>query len=170
MLAAIEMAQYARDKGEDPFGAVLVYNAQIVHKSYDRSIDLCDPTFHAELALISEYCRLNHKFNLQGYTLYSSAEPCVMCSGAIKWARISKVIFSVSQSMLQQMSGGRKKPNSDSIINTGQKKIEVIGPFLLDKGLKVFDGYSFIPKNERIISKLEERRTEYEMIFKNSIK
>ncbi|MBU3143811.1 nucleoside deaminase [Clostridium sp. CF012] len=150
MLAAIEMAQYARDKGEYPFGAVLVYNAQIVHKSYDRSIELCDPTFHAELALISEYCRSNHKLNLQGYSLYSSAEPCVMCSGSIKWSHISKVIFSVSQSMLQQMSGGRTKPSCDSILNTGQKKIEVIGPFISDEGLKVFDGYTFISKNDRI--------------------
>jgi len=157
MLAAIEMAQFARDKGEDPFGAVLAYNEQIVHKSYDRSIELCDPTFNAELALISEYCRLNQKFDLQGYTLYSSAEPCVMCSGSIKWARISKVIFSVSQSMLQQMSGGRTKPSCESIINTGQKKIEVIGPFISEEGLKVFDGYTFIPKNIRIKLKLEER-------------
>ncbi|MBU3130161.1 deaminase [Clostridium tagluense] len=48
----------------------------------------CDPTSHAELSLISEYCRLSNNFSLEGYTLYTSTEPCVMCAGAIKWEDI----------------------------------------------------------------------------------
>ncbi|MBZ9687304.1 hypothetical protein G9F72_013310 [Clostridium estertheticum] len=66
---AIELAKKARKKGEDPFGAVLVCNGQIMHKTHDQSITNCDPTSHAELSVISEYCRLSNNFSLEGYTL-----------------------------------------------------------------------------------------------------
>lgn len=106
MRLAIDMAYQSRQTGEDPFGEVLVYNGTLMHQSKDRSIGLSDPTAHAEVSVIREYCQLNKKFSLEGFTLYSSTEPCVMCSGAVNWARISKVIFSVSQEMLWQFSGG----------------------------------------------------------------
>ncbi|MBW9159029.1 hypothetical protein KTC93_12050 [Clostridium tagluense] len=40
------------------------------------------------MSLISEYCRLSNNFSLEGHTLYTSIEPCVMCAGAIKWEDI----------------------------------------------------------------------------------
>lgn len=67
----------------------------------------------------------------------------------IHWARISKVVFSVSQEMLWRLSGGRSKPKCNEILNMGRKKVEVVGPFLPDEGLAVFDGYEFVPKAER---------------------
>ena len=146
---AIALAHQARQHGADPFGAVLVAGGTVVHQAYDRSVERSDPTCHAELSLISEYCRAHQRFSLDGYALYTSTEPCAMCSGAIHWARISRVIFSVSQAMLQQLSGGQSKQGCASIINSGHRRVEIVGPLLPEEGLAVFDGYTFVPKVER---------------------
>lgn len=150
MRVAIELAFQSRQLGEDPFGAVLAYNGILMHQSGDKTIQLCDPTAHAEVSLIREYCQRNNTIYLEGYTLYTSTEPCVMCSGAIHWAKIAKVVFSVSQEMLGRASGGRTKPTCSDILNMGHKKVEVVGPFLPDEGLKVYDGYQFVSKGERL--------------------
>jgi tRNA(Arg) A34 adenosine deaminase TadA len=147
---AIGLARAARESGEFPFGSVLVVGEQIAHQSTDRCMSYTDPTAHAELLLISEYCRTQGTLDLDGYTLYTCVEPCVMCSGAIKWARISRVVFSVSQAMLQQLNGGRPKPSCADIVNTGGRPIVVDGPLLPDEGLAVWAGFDFKPKRERL--------------------
>lgn len=143
---AIDLARRARDQGADPFGAVLVRDGVVVHQAPDRSVALSDPTFHAELSVISEYCRAHRQFSLKDYTLYCSTEPCAMCAGAIHWARISRVVFSVSQTMLQARSGGTLKPCATTLLPMGSHPVEIIGPLLPDEGLSVFDGYTFVPK------------------------
>jgi len=140
---AIALAHQARERGAHPFGAVLVLDGLVVHQVYDRSADVSDPTFHAELSLISEYCRAQRLMSLDGYTLYASTEPCPMCAGAIHWARLSRVVFSVSQTMLQALSGGSPKPSAASIVNSARWQIEVAGPLIPEEGLAVFEGYSF---------------------------
>ena len=146
---AIALARQARQQGGEPFGAVLVTNGAVVHQAWDRCAEFSDPTFHAELRVISEHCQAQRRITLKGYTLYASTEPCPMCAGAIHWARISRVVFSVSQAMLQQLSGGSPKPDCASIINTGAKQAEIVGPLLPEEGLAVFDGYTFAPKAAR---------------------
>ena len=146
---AIGRAVTARQQGEFPFGAILVVDQQIIHQATDHCLSYADPTAHAELLVISEYCRQQHMLDLDGYTLYSSAEPCILCAGAIKWARISRVVFSVSQAMLQGMTGGRPKPACADLVNTGGRVIAVDGPLLPDEGLAVFAGFDFTPKRER---------------------
>jgi tRNA(adenine34) deaminase len=150
---AIDLAKTARQGAEYPFGAILVVNQQLVHQATDHCMSYADPTAHAELLAISEYCRKQRIFDLDGYTLYSCVEPCVMCSGAIKWARISRVVFSVSQVMLQQMNGGRPKPSCADMVNTGARPITVDGPLLADEGLAVFAGFDFKPKRELLTRK-----------------
>ncbi len=143
---AMTLAHQARQQGGEPFGAVLVRDGVVVHQAWDRCAEFSDPTYHAELRVISEYCQTQRHISLKGYTLYASTEPCPMCAGAIHWARISRVVFSVSQAMLQQLSGGSPKPSCASIINTGDKQAEIVGPLLPEEGLAVFDGYTFVSK------------------------
>ena len=143
---AISLARRARESGEEPFGAILVYDGKVVHEAHSRRNELSDPTAHAELNLIREYCQSSGLLSLQGHTLYASTEPCPMCAGAIHWARISRVVFSVSQALLQRISGGRLKPPAEPIINCGRRKAEVVGPLLPEEGLAVFEGYAFAPK------------------------
>ncbi|HEU0035920.1 MAG TPA: nucleoside deaminase [Kofleriaceae bacterium] len=147
---AIELARAARDAGEDPFGAVLVIAGSIVREASDRTIASCDPTAHAELEVIRNYCRAAHCIDLSDAVLYASAEPCAMCAGAIHWARISRLVFSVPQSALQARSGGTPKLGCDAILNAGRTRCTIDGGRLLDRGLAVFDGYTFVPKRARV--------------------
>lgn len=146
---AIALAQQVRQKGAEPFGAILVIDGLVVAQAHNRSTEVFDPTRHAELSVISEYCQTQHRTSLEGYTLYSSTEPCPMCAGAIHRARISRVVFSVSQAMLQQLSGGSPKPGCEGIINTGYMQAEIVGPLLPEEGLAVFGGYTFVPEARR---------------------
>jgi tRNA(Arg) A34 adenosine deaminase TadA len=144
----IALARQAREQGEDPFAALLAWDGDVVHQAVEGTVALGDPTAHAELRLISEYCRSQRVFSLEGYTLYASAEPCPMCAGAIHWARISRLVYSVSQEMLQRLSGGRPKPSCASVL-AGYGRVEIVGPLLAEEGLAVFAGYTFLPRAQR---------------------
>ena len=139
---AISLAIHEREAGGKPFGAVLALRDKVVYSSYDKRREYYDPTSHAELCVISEYCRNNKLLTLEGHTLYTSTEPCAMCAGAIRSSGLSKVIFSVSQTMLQSLSGGWQRPKCAEIAY-GPSEVEIIGPILPEFGLKAFDNYFF---------------------------
>ena len=143
------LAYHSAQQGNDPFAALLVKDDTVVASTMDYSVKKSDPTAHAELDLIRNFCQKNNIFSLDGYTLYSSSEPCVMCSGAIHWAKIKQVVFSVSQQMLNGASNGKKKPSCDSIVNVGKSKVDVVGPILEDEGFQVFLDFPLIPKTVR---------------------
>jgi len=150
MKLAIQEALTAKSKGEDPFGAVLVdQKNEICYSTHSRCIELCDPTAHAEILLIREYCKKTSNIYLKDHTIVCSAEPCVMCSGAIKWAKIAQIVFSTPQYFLQTISGGKPKPSCESIVNTGNCKMKVIPEYMFEEGKEVFRDYSFKPKDRK---------------------
>lgn len=62
-----------------------------MHKAIGIALHtFCDPTHHAEIGLIRKYCSEHHVFDLSEYTLYTSCEPCVMCSGAMVWSNLRR--------------------------------------------------------------------------------
>ena len=147
MKVAFEEAEIAKRNGENPFGAVLLdpeYN--FCHKNHSRSVELCDPTAHAETLVIREYCQQHKKQNLKDYILISSGEPCVMCSGAIKWAKIQQIYFSAPQKIINKLSGGRRKPSCERLINSGYSKKHIVGKVLLNEGIKVLESHKFNSK------------------------
>ncbi len=148
---AIAQALQARQAGERPFGAILVLGGEVIAQAQDECFALHDPTAHAELRLISNYCRQSGQYDLSGAILYTCAEPCVMCSGAIKWAGIARVVFSVPQAMLQTLSGGRIKPTCEELVNTGGRHIEVVGKLLLDEGLACYQDFDFSLHRQKLL-------------------
>ena len=85
---AIELSALAVEHGNEPFGAVLVRDGEIVYTNENQIHSAADPTFHAEAGLIRRFCWETHITDLSDYTLYSSCEPCFMCSGAMVWAKL----------------------------------------------------------------------------------
>ena len=144
MKIAIQEACTARENGEEPFGAVLIdSDFNVCHRSHSKCVEMSDPTAHAELSLIREFCQKMGVEYLHDYEIVCSSEPCVMCSGAIRWAKLRKVIYSVPQSFIQSISQGSTKPSCESIVNTGKRKTEVIGNVLYQDGIKVFEKFAF---------------------------
>jgi guanine deaminase len=98
MTEAIIISEQNVLNGGGPFGAVVVFNGQIIGKGMNRVTDLNDPTAHAEVMAIREASKQLGKFDLSGCEIYTSCEPCPMCLGAIYWARISKIYFGNNKS------------------------------------------------------------------------
>jgi tRNA(adenine34) deaminase len=79
---------------EVPIGAILVSeNGTILSATHNRTIDLADPTAHAEILALREAAHKINNYRLLNTTLYVTVEPCIMCMGAIVHARISRVVF-----------------------------------------------------------------------------
>jgi tRNA(adenine34) deaminase len=97
MQRAIAEAQKAMEEDEIPIGAVVVYENRIIGKGHNQTEKLNDVTAHAEmLAITAAATYLNSKY-LDECTLYVTIEPCLMCAGAIKWARFHKIVFGAEE-------------------------------------------------------------------------
>jgi len=93
MLQAFRLAEIAFEKGEVPVGAVIVHKNTIVGKGYNQVEMLQDSTAHAEMIAISAAnSTLQNKY-LNECTLYVTLEPCPMCTGALIWSKIHRVVF-----------------------------------------------------------------------------
>ncbi len=93
MQQALNEAQKAFDAGEVPVGAVVVMNNKIIARAHNQVELLNDSTAHAEiLALTTAYNFLGSKY-LPEAALYVTLEPCLMCSGALYWSKIGKIVF-----------------------------------------------------------------------------
>ncbi len=93
MQLAIAEAQKAFDANEVPVGAIIVMQNKIIARAHNQVELLNDSTAHAEiLALTTAYHFLGSKY-LPEATLYVTLEPCLMCSGALYWGKIGKIVF-----------------------------------------------------------------------------
>ena len=97
MRQALEEARLAFEEGEIPIGAVVVCRGQIIARAHNEVERLKDPTANAELLAITaatEY--MGGKF-LSDCQLYVTVEPCVMCAGALFWARLGEIIYGAGE-------------------------------------------------------------------------
>jgi len=93
MQQALRQAETAFEEDEIPIGAVIVINQKIIARAHNMTEQLNDSTAHAEiLALTSAYNFLGSKY-LPGATLYVTVEPCLMCTGALYWSKLERVVW-----------------------------------------------------------------------------
>lgn len=94
MALAIRLSRKAIALGEGgPFGAVIVKDGQVVGQGWNQIVSNDDPTAHGEVMAIRNACRFLGTYQLTGCEIYSSAEPCPMCLGAIYWSRLERVFY-----------------------------------------------------------------------------
>jgi len=96
MCVAMEEAHLAANRDEVPIGAVLVKDGEIIARNGNRTIELSDPTAHAEVLCIRESCEKVGAQRIPEFDLYVTLEPCTMCAGAIAFARIKRLIIGAS--------------------------------------------------------------------------
>ncbi|MBV9670437.1 MAG: tRNA adenosine(34) deaminase TadA, partial [Acidobacteriales bacterium] len=86
----------AREAGEVPIGAVVVWNEEEIGAGWNRTIRMNDPTAHAEvLALRAAGERMNN-YRLSGCEMFATLEPCAMCAGALMHARIARLVYAAA--------------------------------------------------------------------------
>lgn len=124
----LELAEQALEKGNKPFGALLVSDEKIILEAENTTQSENDPTRHAELSLVSCASRQLSEDVLHQSTLYTSTEPCAMCAGAIYWAGISRVVYACSQKTFQQISGLNIDMECRKVFDCCHPLVEVIGP------------------------------------------
>ncbi|MFA4944044.1 MAG: nucleoside deaminase [Lentisphaeria bacterium] len=97
MAEAVRLASVAvRGNDGGPFGAVIVRAGVVLARGWNRVLATADPTAHAEVVAIREACRHLGRFHLEDCELYASCEPCPMCFGAIRWARLRAVYYAAT--------------------------------------------------------------------------
>jgi tRNA(Arg) A34 adenosine deaminase TadA len=136
---SFEVARRAVSHGNHPFGAILVdRNHNVLIEAENGYMPGHDGTAHAERLLATQACTTLSPDILRNATLYSSAEPCAMCAGAIYWAGIGRLVYGLSEDRLRIVTGNHpENPTLDlpcrEVFKSGQRQTEVIGPMLEDE-------------------------------------
>ena len=138
MRIAIEESQ----KGDWPYGAVIVKDGVIVVKGFNTATRDRDPTAHAEVNVIRAVIKAIPELSLKGYTLYTSSESCPMCTGAIIWAGVSRVVFGASIQQLIEVGQPQINTSSEALIKTAFNNVELTGGVLAAEALKVVRDWS----------------------------
>ncbi|CAN7762230.1 nucleoside deaminase [Bradyrhizobium sp. LjRoot220] len=141
-----DVARRAMMHGNHPFGAILVdANRNVLIETENGYMPARDSTAHAERLLATLACTTIDANILRGATLYSSAEPCAMCAGAIYWAGIGRLVYALSEHRLRELTGNHpENPTLDlpcrEVFGSGQRSTEVVGPLLEDEAAAVHAG------------------------------
>jgi tRNA(Arg) A34 adenosine deaminase TadA len=144
---AFEVARRAQAHGNHPFGAILVGpDGAVLLERENGFLPDRDMTGHAERLLAGDACRAQPPDLLARCTLYTSAEPCAMCAGAIYWAGIGRVVYGLSEQRLRAITGNHpENPTLDlpcrTVFAAGQRATEVVGPLLEDEGAALHEEF-----------------------------
>jgi len=136
---SFEVARRAMAHGNHPFGAILVdHTGNVLIEAENGYMPAHDGTAHAERLLATEACRTLPADVRARATLYSSAEPCAMCAGAMYWAGIGRLVYGLSEHRLRAVTGNHpENPTLDlpcrTVFASGQRPTEVVGPLLEDE-------------------------------------
>lgn len=146
---AISVSKKSRDHGNTPFGAILVDSeGTVILEQENIEITQSNCTGHAETTLMEAASQRYSKSFLWNCALYTTAEPCAMCAGAIYWGNVGKVVYGISEERLLALTGDNEQNPTFNlpcreVFSKGQKKITVVGPFpeLEDEIVAVHEGY-----------------------------
>ena len=144
---AIAVSHRARAVGNHPFGALLVDANGALLMENENGVTLSgDCTAHAELGLVRRASQLFSREVMLGSTLYSSCEPCAMCSGAIHWGNIGRLVYALSEARLYAMTGAHPENSTmelpcREVFAHCSRAIPVFGPALEDEAAQAHAGF-----------------------------
>ena len=124
MRLAIEQAHQAESLGEVPVGAVFVIDGALVAAAFNAPISGCDPSAHAEIAVLRKAAELRKNYRLPFSTLYVTIEPCTMCMGAMIHSRVQRVVF------------GAREPRAGAVVS----QLQLAGQPFYNHQIEVTEG------------------------------
>ena len=143
---AIAESRKAREAGHHPFASILVdADGEVLMTQHNAVMPERDMTGHAERVLATRASIAYSPEFLAGCTMYTSAEPCAMCTGAIYWAGFGRLVYGLSEHDMKAIIGRNPEnltldlPCRD-VFAAGQRDIEVIGPLLAEEAAAVHVG------------------------------
>lgn len=133
--AALAAAEHAKAAGRHPFGAIVAdEHGNVVAEAGNNAMPPeGDPTQHAERLAAAQAAQTLSPEQLARCTLYTSAEPCAMCAGAIYWCNIGRVVYAMSEGKLLELTGSHPENPTLSlpcrqVFASGQRPTVVVGP------------------------------------------
>jgi tRNA(adenine34) deaminase len=139
MRLAIAASRTALDAGDSPYGAVLVSaGGEVLHVAANRQNTERDITAHAEVVLVREAAARLGAAALSGATVYASGEPCAMCSGALYWAGVRRIVYAAPNEVMNALFSGEQLPiRCAEVLAGASRKVQVDGPLLCDDAVAV---------------------------------
>jgi tRNA(Arg) A34 adenosine deaminase TadA len=141
---AIELAGQAREKGNQPFGSVLVDPVgRVVLEAENTAVSDHDWTAHAELNVVRAAAGRFDRLELGGCTLFASTEPCPMCAAAAYWADVGRIVYALGADTLTTLAGDEEALvlSCREVLSRGGRRVEVSGPHLEDEARAVHEGF-----------------------------
>lgn len=142
MREAFSLARRARARGNRPFGALLVAgNGAILARAENSQLTEGQMLAHAEMNLLQRVVTKLSVDVLTASTLYTSAEPCAMCAGAIFWSGVGRLVYGLSGDRLHELSGftpAMLVSSAREVLLKAGRKVEVIGPLLESEAEELF--------------------------------
>ncbi|WP_319420762.1 nucleoside deaminase [Pleurocapsa sp. FMAR1] len=127
-------------KGDLPYGAIIVKDNEIIVRGYNTTQTDNDVSAHGEINALRTFTKKKgYSLDvLSGYVLYTTCEPCPMCSAACIWAGVSKVVFGASTQQLIDLGIKQINISCETVAEKGFQKMEVVGGVLADECLELF--------------------------------
>jgi len=140
MRRAFELARAAVDRGDRPFGSVLVRDDEIVMEASNRVLTESDGRRHPELHLAYRAMREFDPDERAEIAMYTSTEPCPMCAGGLRYAGLGRVVYSVSNDEMDGFSGHEIPVRSSEILDG---ITDVVGPICQEEGLAIHEAFDW---------------------------
>lgn len=141
MREAIRLSELAVIHGNEPFGAVLVKDGEIVYSNENQIYTGSDPTFHAETGLLRRFCTDTGITDLREYTLYSSCEPCFMCCGTMVWTKLGRLVYGASDIDLCGLLGATGAECCRIVFENSAWEPSITSGVLRDESLEILARY-----------------------------
>jgi tRNA(adenine34) deaminase len=152
MEIAIDEAKKSLKEGNKGFGAVLVKNGEIVAVAHDTILTDADPTAHGEMNVIRKALKEGFK-DLAGCVIFSTHEPCPMCTGAIVWAKMSEIVYGASIKDTLALGRNMIDLSCDELIERSPWRAKVTKGVLRKQCLPLYIKDSSFNKNLLIVTK-----------------
>lgn len=139
---AIDVAKSAKSNGNHPFGALLVSSTGEILLTAENTVHTGrNPTHHAETNLVNAAWAQLSADMIKDSTLYTSCEPCPMCTGAIFWSGIRRVVYSLSAVRLGEIANDTFCGPCTQLFDRAGERTEVVGPILESEGEAIHLGF-----------------------------
>ena len=133
------VAQKCRDPANTPIAAILVLDGKEVARGVNRTAECCDATAHAEIVTLRNGGEAHGEMRIEGSTLYSTLQPCGMCTFASIWAGVSRIVYGAGREDVHEMYfEDRHLSTLDYVADAYKDDLELVGGVLADECAQLY--------------------------------